>query len=129
MIFTPKGFLIVGGIVLVLIGLLGFKVIGPGTDGLFGSTWYFDNAENWTHLIIGLVGLIAAFALPSGTQKGLVMLVGIVALFFAVYNIFRMDFMGANLERPADLILHLVVGIWALMASRGKSQMLPSQPM
>ena len=120
---NPKQFLVWGGIVLVLVGVLGFVgLIGPtAADSLFGEAWWFDNAENWAHLVLGVVALIAAYALKSAdAQKWLVTLVGLLALFFAAYNIFSTSFLGANLESPADLILHLVVGVWALWASKGK---------
>mgnify|MGYP000692804068 CR=1 FL=1 len=117
---NPKQFLTIGGIVLILLGVLGFFLIGPTADkSIFGEAWWFDNGENWAHLILGVVGVIAAYSFPAGTQKGLVMLLGILALFFAVYNIFSTTFLGANLESPMDLILHAVVGIWALMSVRG----------
>ena len=120
---NPKQFLQIGGAVLVLVGILGFiGVIGPTTEAsIFGSAWWFDNGENWAHLILGIVALIAAFALKDESMmKNLVMLVGILGLFFAVYNIFSTNFLGANLESPLDLILHLVVGGWALWAAMRK---------
>ena len=122
MLFTPNGFLKVGGIILVLVGILGMAgLIGPtAEDSIFGASWYFDDAENWAHLILGIVGLLAAFVLKAGMQKTLVMLLGLVGIFFAVYNVFSTTFMAANLESPADLILHLVVGVWALYASMRK---------
>ncbi len=130
---NPKQFLLYGGAVLVLVGILGFVgVIGPSAaKSLFGSTWWFDNGENWAHLILGVVALVAAFTFPAGAQKPLVMLVGLLAIFFAIYNAFSTKFLGANLESPADLILHAVVGIWALGSSMmGKKGMMgkPSQP-
>ena len=121
---NPKQFLQIGGLVLVLVGLLGFfGLIGPTEESsVFGSAWWFDNGENWAHTILGVVALIAAFALKSeSAQKNLVILVGVLGLFFAVYNIFSNSFLGANLENPLDMILHLVVGVWALWAAlRGK---------
>src|SRR5689334_22568069 len=116
---TPKQFLTIGGAILVLVAILGFVgVIGPTADkSIFGSAWYFDNAENWAHLVIGVVGLIAAYTTGESVQKSLTIAVGVVALFFGVYNFFSTSFLGANLESPADLILHLVVGIWAIWAS------------
>ncbi|TSC63794.1 MAG: hypothetical protein G01um1014106_389 [Parcubacteria group bacterium Gr01-1014_106] len=117
---TPKGFLQVGGIVLIVVGLAGFfGIIGPAPDSsLFGEAWWFDNVENWAHLVIGVVGVIAAFMLTDpNMQRQLVMVLGIVALAVGVVNFFTTSFLGANLESPADLILHLVVGAWALAAS------------
>ncbi len=119
---NSKQFLQIGGLVVVLVGVLGFiGVIGPtAEDSIFGEGWWFDNGENWAHLLLGVVGLIAAYVFPASLQRPLVMLLGIVGIFFAVYNVFSTTFLGTNLESPADLLLHLVVGVWALWASRKK---------
>ena len=112
---------------MVLVGLLGFfGLIGPTSDqSIFGEAWWFDNGENWAHTVLGVVALIAAFALKSeSAQKNLVILVGVLGLFFAVYNIFSTTFLGANLENPLDLILHLVIGVWALWAALRKPAMM-----
>ena len=126
---NPKQFLQIGGVVLILVGVLGFLgVIGPTPDkSIFGANWYFDNRENAAHTILGVVAILAAFALKShAQQKGLVMLVGVLALFFAVYNVFSTKFLGANLESPLDLILHLLVGAWAIWAAMRKPKMMAS---
>ena len=112
----------------MLVGLLGFfGVIGPTPDKLFGSTWWFDNGENWAHTILGIVAILAAFSLKSASaQKNLVVLVGILGLFFGVYNLFSSNFLGTSLEQHADTILHFVVGIWALWAGLRKPKMMGS---
>lgn len=122
---NPKQFLLIGGMVLVLVALLGFVgLIGPTeADSIFGSYWWFDNAENWAHLVLGAVALASYALLKPNMQKTLVIAVGVLGLFFAVYNFFSVQFLGANLESPADLILHLAVGIWALWAAMRKSSM------
>lgn len=117
---NPKQFLLIGGVVLVAVGLLGFVgLIGPTADAsIFGSAWWFDNAENWAHLVLGIVALIAAFVLGANLQRPLVMLLGIVGVLVGLYSLFGYSsFLGANLENPADSLLHLVVGVWALWAS------------
>jgi uncharacterized membrane protein len=116
---NPRQFLFIGGVVLVLIGILGFVgVIGPTpAKSVFGADWWFDGGENWAHTILGAVAIIAGFALPAGAQRGLVVLVGLVALFFGVYNLFSTTFLGTSLENPLDTILHFVVGAWALLAA------------
>lgn len=124
-IFSPKGFLQVGGVVLVVVALLGFfGIIGPTPESsLFGASWWFDNGENWAHLVLGVVALIAAVALKNPMQqKWLVALVGVLGILFGVYSLFGpltegVTFMGASLENPTDTILHLVVGAWALTAA------------
>lgn len=121
---NPKQFLIIGGAVLLVVGLVGFfGIIGPTSDkSIFGEIWYFDNPENWAHLILGIVALLAAFLLKDPMlQKYLVILVGALALFFGVYNLFSESFLGANLENPADTALHFLVGIWALFAGLRKA--------
>jgi hypothetical protein len=67
--------------------------------------------------LLGVVGIIAGFVLPSAAQRGLVLLLGVVGIFFAVYNIFTEEFLGSRLQRPLDTLLHLAVGAWALFAS------------
>jgi len=55
--------------------------------------------------------------------KPIVILVGIIALFFGVYGFMvggastPNTFGLTNLESPADNLLHLVVGVWALAAA------------
>lgn len=124
---TPKKFLLVGGIVLVVVGILGFiGVIGPTAEkSVFGSAWWFDNGENWAHLILGIVGIIAAYALSSGGQRGLTLLLGVVGVLVGLYSLFGYsNFLGANLENPLDSLLHLVVGIWALAAGWKRQEMM-----
>jgi len=129
-----KQFLTLGGAVLVVVALLGFVgIIGPSaSDSVFGQFWWFDNGENWAHLVLGVVALAAAFLLSAKLQKVLVQIVGVVGLFFALYNVFSTSFLGANLESPADLILHFAVGVWALWSARGSkgtaAPMMPSAP-
>ena len=62
---------------------------------------------------------MTAFVFPAGAQRGLVILLGLVGIFFGAYNLFAEEFLGTNLENPADTILHFVVGAWALLAGFG----------
>jgi hypothetical protein len=132
MILSPKGFLQVGGIVLVLVAILGYVgVIGPTAEqSLFGSFWYFDNAENVAHLVLGVVALAAAYLIGASMQKTLVMVVGIVGVLIGLYSLL-IDTMllGAALQNPADTVLHLVVGGWALWAAMGKQSPMGSAGM
>src|SRR3989338_495676 len=121
---NPKQFLQIGGAVLVLLGILGFVgVLGPTAEqSIFGEPWWFDNGENWAHLVLGVVGVLAAYMAGASLQKNLTLVLGVVGVLVAVYNLFSTNLLGANLESPADLILHLVVGAWALMAARGAAK-------
>ena len=126
-IISPKGFLQVGGAVLVLVAILGyFGVIGPTPAGsLFGGAWYFDNAENIAHLVLGVVALAASMWLGGDLQKKLVVLVGAIAVLVGLYSLIGgAMLLGANLENPADSLLHLVIGAWALWAGFKKQGMM-----
>lgn len=131
---NSKNFLVIGGIVLLVVGILGFlNIIGPTPDkSIFGQAWWFDNGENVAHTILGIVALILAYSVGESVQKFVVYLLGIIGVIVGLYSIFiSTKFLGANLENPADSILHLVVGIWALASAMGtKAEMSipPSQP-
>ena len=116
---NPKHFLIVGGLTLIAVALAGFfGIIGPTTqDSLFGDMWWFDNAENWAHLVLGIVALVVALALPAILQEWVTLLVGALGVLVGLYNVLGSTMLlGANLENPADTILHVAVGAWALLA-------------
>jgi len=124
-IFTPKGFLTYGGVVLLLLGLIGFFALNNATSS---PAFWLDNGENFAHVGLGVIALAIVFVPGLNTMfepyyRWIVILLGIVALFFAVYgfvvsgNPAPNTFGLANLENPADNILHLVVGAWALYAA------------
>lgn len=114
----------IGGIILIVLGILGFVgLLGPTEEeSIFGSAWWFDNGENWVHLLIGIVGVLAAYLAPATAQRPLVMMLGVLGVLIGLYSIFSSKFLGANLENPADTLLHLVVGVWALWASMKKAE-------
>ena len=116
---NPRQFLQIGGVVLVLVGVLGFVgILGPlAEDSIFGNAWWFDNAENWAHVVLGIVALIAAYALNEGMQRPLVIVVGVVGVLVGIWGFVNPMLLGANLENPADNLLHLAIGAWALAAA------------
>ncbi len=125
---NSKQFLQIGGAVLLLLGILG----ALGIFSKANTPWFWlDNGENVAHIVLGVVALAASFLLKDANlQKWLVAVVGVVALFFAVYGLVVINaaepntFGLANLEGSDD-ILHLVVGIWALYAAfMGKMPMM-----
>lgn len=127
MILTPNGFLKVGGIVLVVLGVLGYLL----PDGqILGDRWYLTPGENIAHLVLGVVALAAAYTVPEGAKRGLVWVVGLVALLFAVWGFIVADnpplnwYGLANLENPLDNLLHLVVAVWAIWAVARKGSVM-----
>ncbi len=117
---TPRGFLSLGGVVLLAVGILGFiGVIGPTPDrSIFGDAWWFDNAENVAHTVLGIVALLAVTMMKDAAmQKMLVLAVGAFALLVGLYNLGgEVMLAGATLQNPMDTVLHLVVGAWGLYA-------------
>ena len=124
-VFTPRGFLTWGGAILLLLGIVGY--LGVFSQSNFPS-FYLDSGENIAHTFLGLVALAIVFVPGLNSAfapyyRWIVILLGIVALFFAVYGFYvggnaaPNTFGVSNLESPADDILHLVVGVWALYAA------------
>lgn len=123
--FTPRMFLVVGGAVLLLLGIVGFLNIF--TEEAYPAFW-LDGGENVAHTVLGVVALAAVFVpgLNSALApyyRPIVILVGLIALFFGVYGfVVAGDTSGANtfglanLE-TADNILHLVVAAWAFASA------------
>lgn len=116
---NPKQFLTVGGIILLLLGILGY--ILPGGE-ILGRAWYLISGENIAHLLLGVVALAVVYWTKASSQRLLTQVVAIIALFFAIYgfyvagNLSPNTFGVANLENPYDNLLHLVVGVWAVYA-------------
>jgi uncharacterized membrane protein len=122
----PKLFLTVGGAVLLLLGLVGY--LNVFTESGTPDFW-LDGGENLAHTVLGAVALAAVFVPGLNTAlapyyRAIVVLVALIALFFAVYGFLQPAGTGANpntfgvsnLENPSDNLLHLVVGIVALAA-------------
>jgi hypothetical protein len=128
--FTPKGFLTYGGAVLTLLGIVGF--LGIFSESAVPAFW-LDSGENVAHLGLGLIALAIVFVPGLNTAfapyyRWVVILVGIIALFFAIYGFVVSGaaapntFGLANLENPSDNLLHIVVAAWAFWSVRGSSQ-------
>ena len=123
-ILTPRGFLRVGGTILLVLGWLGY-LLYPFTGGaLLGDALWFDNGENFAHAALGVLALVFAADLNRDWQRWITALLGLIALLTGIYGFTlpagMMDAMNlgvANLENPMDNLVHLVVGVWALWAA------------
>lgn len=122
---TSKQFLLYGGVVLLLLGVIGF--ILPNGE-LLGKTLYFDSGENYAHTLLGVVAIAAAYVLGASAQRSLVAIVGIVALFFGVWGFVvgsraAPNFYGVTNLEFLDNIFHLAVAVWAYLSMRGDRSM------
>jgi hypothetical protein len=128
---NPKSFLTYGGIVLLLLGIVGYLGVFPE-----GSFLWLTNGENVAHTFLGLVALAAVFVPGLNTAlapyyRPIVGLVGIIALFFALYGFYvgftavppLNTFGVAHLNNPADNLIHLVVAVWAYLSMRPSTAM------
>ena len=131
-VLTPKGFLTYGGVILLVLGILGFVAL---SDATAYPSFYLDSGENVAHTGLGIIALAIVFVPGLNTlfepyYRWIVILLGLVSLFFAVYgftvsgNPAPNTFGLANLENPFDNVLHLVVGAWALYAAWRPSPMM-----
>ncbi|MBI2022293.1 DUF4383 domain-containing protein [Candidatus Daviesbacteria bacterium] len=122
-LLTPRGVLLYGGIILLVLGVGGMTFLGPTPEAsALGEFNWLDGAENVAHLVLGVVALGAYYMLKDAQlQKWLVALVGIIAAIATVVG-----FMNAGAPVPnagvtnlefSDNIIHLVVAAWALYAA------------
>lgn len=122
----PRLFLSAGGSVLLLLGVVGYANLF--TEAGSPSFW-LDGTENLAHAAVGLIAIGAAVVPGRGEstarfQRWLVALIALMALFLGAYGFLLPAGSGAhpnafgiaNLENPADNLLHLVIGISAAAA-------------
>ncbi len=116
-LLSPTTVLRLGGAVLLLLGLIGLT-------GVTNSIAFFnlDSGENIAHIALGVVGLGAGFGTKNPElHRWLVAVIALTGLATGIYGFTlaagdetHRNFFGlANLENPADNVLHVVVGIWA----------------
>ncbi len=121
---TNRMFALVLGIVLTLIGVIGFFIPtenSTGVQALFGI-FDVDVIHNLVHLLSGLIAIAAAFGGFSVTYNRVfgviytvIGLLGLIpALYFPTYGSDAGRFLGLMHLSIADHVLHLVIGIAAI---------------
>lgn len=124
-LFTQRGFLIVGGVVLLIIGALGFFILKDSANSFF----WLDSSENIAYIALGLVALAAVYVpglndALAPHYRWLVIVYGVIALFFGAYGFLlpqgspaSPNALGlANLEL-GDTVLNLVISAWAFLSA------------
>jgi hypothetical protein len=119
-IFSPKGFLRIAGVIFILLGFLGFiGILGDSPSrSIFGSSWWFTNAESLTLFAAGVISLFISSFLPPLWQRYIVILVGIFSVIMGLYVFSGADFFWMDLQ-TLDSAFYLVFGLWALYAVYG----------
>lgn len=120
-LFSPKGFLLAGGLLLILLGVLSYiQILGTSPErSIFGQFWWFDMQESIIFTIAGVVGVVCAFILPAIVQRYLVIIVGVIEVVIGLYTFVSPTLFLLHLEVPVDMLFHLLLGVWALYAVFG----------
>jgi hypothetical protein len=118
------------GIILLVVGILGFVPGVTSTDGLLLGVFHVDTLHNIIHLLTGIIGLVLAKKGESGART-FFKIFGIVYLVVALLGLVQGDtvlgLIGINM---ADNLLHIVIAALALWYGfKGPRNMaMPSAP-
>lgn len=126
---NSRQFLLFGGVLLILVGLLGvFGVVGPSSvdPGAFGQWWYFTKIEGWVHAGVGILSVIASF-ISRAPWRYLTIFLGVLSILGGIYSLLGpvpegKQAFGMDLQNPGDTIFHLLIGASAFLSSRNKAQ-------
>ncbi len=116
MTWTPNRILaLVIGIVLTLVGILGFFVSSSMSPGLLLG-FQIDLVHNLVHLLTGIVALVAVY---TGWSRRFNQVFGIIYLVVALAGVipalyFDGRLLGIMHVNPADDVLHWVIAIAAI---------------
>ena len=116
---TLKNIAMIFGIVLVLVGVLGWiPALSPGGKllGLFDV----NSAHNLVHLVTGIVAIVASMASESASRL-FFRIFGIVYALVAVLGFYYGDqpLLGIVSSNAADSALHVVIAVVALYLGFG----------
>lgn len=114
---------------MVLLGGAGMFVLGPTAEtSALGGLFYLTEGENIAHLVLGAIALGAYFTIKNQSLlRLLVILVGVTAAVATVWGLVSMgkpspNIGVANLENPADNVLHGVIALWAIWVAFFRKQ-------
>lgn len=108
---TVRNVALAFGVVYLLVGVLGFVLVPPGTSGNLLGIFAVDTLHNVVHLVLGIAGIGAAYA---GMARIYCQVVGVVLLLLGVLGFVLVGGEGMLLGilnlNLADHLLHLVTG-------------------
>ena len=123
---NPKNFLLHGGIVLVSLGIIGMFILGPTpAQSLFGRSLWFDDVENYSHLMLGIIALGAYYLMKDHhLLKWLVAFFGVLALVTAALGFINSGSNIPNLsithKEVSENVLNLIIAVWAFYSAFGR---------
>src|SRR5690348_2025640 len=109
-----KQFARVVGVILLLVGILGFFF-----ENLFGL-FHLGTVHSIVHAAFGIWGILASGQLAS--SKLFARVIGIVYLLIGIFGFFTMNLFGIMDVGLSDNLLHLIVGALGLYAGYVASQ-------
>lgn len=103
---------IIFGIVLLIVGILGF-IPGITSNGLLLGLFAVNTFHNLVHIITGIIGLLAAT--QEKYAKLFFQIFGVIYLILGVLGFFMMNQLMMGIQMTmANNILHLVIGLIAV---------------
>ncbi len=102
-----------------MLGLVGYFV-----GAAWSPIWNFSYGENIAHIVLGVVMLAVVYwSKDANLMKWLTVLVGVVALYFAVYGFaVSSNYYNLGSLETLDNVAHLVIGVWGLWIVWGKKK-------
>ena len=115
------------GVILVLIGVLGF-IPGVTTDGELLGIFHVDTVHNVIHLLTGIIALMCAKS--YGASKGYFKIFGVVYGLVTIIGFLGSgSILGLFSVDGADNVLHLVITVVALALGFGGPKKSEPAPM
>jgi hypothetical protein len=123
-----KQFLTWGGAIMIGLGILGLiGVLGPTASGsIFGSGWFFDMGQSWVNIVVGVIAMLSAFVLDTGSRRWIAGIIGILGLIVGILGfVLPSSFsviLGPNPENLVSNLFYLVLGVWGAWATWGVAE-------
>ena len=124
LLFTPRGFLVWGGIVLTVVGALGALGI---LNQSFAPGFWVDGYQSAAYLVLGIGALLAVYLPRLNTAlkpyyRRIVQAYGVIALLGGLYGFAAVGLATPNVAgltnfEPAEFVLYLVVATWGFAAA------------